>query len=350
MSDTGLKFPTATGDDHNQWSNPANAYANNGSAASESTVNQKQDWYNFSFGVPAGATIDGIEVKVEARDIYCDPNGADVELSWNGGASYTSSGKGFDGNCESWSVETLGGATDTWGRSWSDSDFSDANFRIRLSMTGYTGDGIDVDYIQVKVHYTPAPVQTKYSGLVTDTLNDAVAENKLTEEIDDSSIVPTVDHINVHGSDLDIYMSDALSGAEETTLDGVVAAHDGVADTYTSAGYGESDGESSTSSGSWQTKLSTDVDCDGITEYMMSWYGEIQSSNNTTNVKVRILLDDTTVVAETFSNPGENAYGSVSGFKKISPSSGTCNIKVQYCSDGGMTVKLRKARVDVRVF
>lgn len=62
--------------------------------------------------------------------------------------------------------------------------------------------------------------------------NGTVAPDVLTDQINDSSISSsTLDYINVRitGPDTcDIWFDAALSGADQTTLDGLVAAHDGV--------------------------------------------------------------------------------------------------------------------------
>ena len=53
-----------------------------------------------------------------------------IGLSWNGGTTYTAT---IPNSVETGkTVVTLGGQYDTWGRTWSPSDFSDANFRLKL--------------------------------------------------------------------------------------------------------------------------------------------------------------------------------------------------------------------------
>ncbi len=149
--DTGLKSPSATGEDHNQWSTPSSAYASNNDYAFEDTLNHKQDYYNFTFGIPSGATINGIEVKLEAKDQEIATGVIGVELSHNGGTTYTSSGKDTGTLTGSDAVYTLGGSSDTWGRSWSDTEFSNTNFRLRVNAdTLY----LWLDHVQAKVYYT----------------------------------------------------------------------------------------------------------------------------------------------------------------------------------------------------
>ena len=81
---------------------------------------------------------------------------------------------------------------------------------------------------------------TKYTKTIsTDFGSAATAPNKLTGEIDaNATITKTVDHINVNPGDAtdtcDIYMSDALTGAEETELGTVCTNHNGVETTIQS--------------------------------------------------------------------------------------------------------------------
>ena len=158
-SDTGFLSPSACDDDYSDWTNPTSAYSSNDVYATATGIDQYQDYYNFGFSIPSGATIDGIEISVEA---YCEDTEEasqrlGVELSWNGGSSYTSTS-----NTITWSWEegeysnVLGGSSDTWGRSWSDTEFSNTNFRIRLN-TIFETYTIYVDHIKIKVYYTEAP-------------------------------------------------------------------------------------------------------------------------------------------------------------------------------------------------
>ncbi len=180
LDDTGWKSPSATGDDYSQWTNASNAYASDNADAREDRSGQQQDWYNFAFGVPNGATIDGIEVRIEGNNQW-EANGVAVELSWDGGANYTSSGiQQIWPNSGSDSVQTISSSTELWGRTWSADDFSDSNFRIQLTKIG-SEDYYDfqVDHIEVRVHYTVstnnAPVITSNGGGATANIN--VAEN-----------------------------------------------------------------------------------------------------------------------------------------------------------------------------
>ena len=64
-ADTGLLSPTSTGEDFTAWSFGSRAYSSNDAYATSDTSLQRQDYYNFTFNIPANATIDGIEVQEE---------------------------------------------------------------------------------------------------------------------------------------------------------------------------------------------------------------------------------------------------------------------------------------------
>ena len=69
---------------------------------------------------------------------------------------------------------------------------------------------------------------TNYTySISTDFPNQIVATDRLTQEIQSSAIVIALDFINTNGDDCDIWFKDALSGGDETILDGLVAAHTG---------------------------------------------------------------------------------------------------------------------------
>jgi hypothetical protein len=158
VSDTGWKNPAATGETYNDWTNPTYAYTNNGiyaTSADESADNQ-QDFYNFGLAVHQDATIDGIEVSIKAKPVgYKNPNFR-VRLSYDGGSNWTTSY--YTGSYYSERYKSVGGSSDTWGRSWSPaplSEFDNTNFRVYVENTGDGGDAYACcDHIQVKVYYT----------------------------------------------------------------------------------------------------------------------------------------------------------------------------------------------------
>jgi len=69
---------------------------------------------------------------------------------------------------------------------------------------------------------------TKYTYSISqDFPNEAVATDRLTQEIQDSAIVIALDYINTDGDDCDIWFKDVLSGGDQSTLSTLVANHNG---------------------------------------------------------------------------------------------------------------------------
>ena len=69
---------------------------------------------------------------------------------------------------------------------------------------------------------------TKYTySISSDFPNQKVNSEKLTQQIEASAIATALDYVNTDGDECDIWFADALSGGDETLLDGIVASHDG---------------------------------------------------------------------------------------------------------------------------
>ena len=163
--DTGFLDPSAeaadTGGDGNGFeSNPTGAFADTGGIASNiNGTGDNHRYYNYGVSIPAGCSIAGIEVRLDWwLDNLGQTNSMDVELSWDGGTTWTAA--------KTDTVETttehttiLGGSADTWGRGWTAAELSDANFRARIT-SNCSGGGCNnrdffLDWVPVKVYYAP---------------------------------------------------------------------------------------------------------------------------------------------------------------------------------------------------
>ncbi len=163
---SGLKSPTATGSPNHQWTQPERAFSSDDGYATISGDNLSQDYAGFDLGVPDGVTVQGVEVRVEATySGFIFPATLEAELSWNGGGSYTATGYSVSIPNNANAVFVLGGRSDTWGRSWSASDFSDGDFRVRLTASlGALGDAVSIDHVQAGVFY-PDEGEQKIIGI-----------------------------------------------------------------------------------------------------------------------------------------------------------------------------------------
>jgi archaellum component FlaF (FlaF/FlaG flagellin family) len=133
---------------------PSKAFVNDAFFASDFNGEDDQHlYYNYGFSMFPDSAIYGIEVRLDWWLLtIAGENSLRVELSWNGGSSWTAA--------KTDAVETttehttvLGSSTDTWGRTWSASEFSDANFRVRVTAIRNGAQTFYLDWIPVNVYY-----------------------------------------------------------------------------------------------------------------------------------------------------------------------------------------------------
>jgi hypothetical protein len=135
---------------------------NGTSTSCGSTNKDRHTFRDYNISLPAGATITGIQVRLDA---WVDSTSSTstrqmcAELSWNGGASWTSA-KNTSNLSTSQATYTLGGSSDNWGRTWSASDTSNGNFRLRITnVANNNSRDFSLDWAAVNVHYTtPHPL------------------------------------------------------------------------------------------------------------------------------------------------------------------------------------------------
>ena len=113
-------------------------------------------YYNYNFNIPATAVIKGIQVRLDARaDATSGSPKICVQLSWDGGTTWTTA-KSTTNLSTTEATYTLGSIADTWGRTWSSGNFSNANFRIRvIDVASNTSRDFFLDYVAVNVTYQP---------------------------------------------------------------------------------------------------------------------------------------------------------------------------------------------------
>jgi len=172
---TGYRSATAqaavtssSGDNNGFQTSPANMLAddgafavdtNSGTSTSTSCTSTAKDRHvlsNFGFSIPAGSTIQGIEVKLNSKvDSTTGSPRFCVQLSWNGGSSWTTAlTSGTLSTAET--IYIVGGVTNTWGRTWTNNDFTNANFRVRLVMiASNTSRDFSLDWVGVQVRHSP---------------------------------------------------------------------------------------------------------------------------------------------------------------------------------------------------
>jgi hypothetical protein len=175
--DTGFLSPSAqapvtktAGDNNGYELNAANALAdggglaqdvNSGTNSNSSCTNNGKDkhtFYNYNVSLPGGATITGIEVRLDALVDSPASNAPAlcVQLSWDGGKTWTTA-KQTSTLTTSEASYFLGSPSDTWGRTWTLSALTNANFRLRVSDlasgSGANTRDFSLDWVAIRVTY-----------------------------------------------------------------------------------------------------------------------------------------------------------------------------------------------------
>jgi hypothetical protein len=148
--EVGSYIPGSTGTQYNEWTTGANAYLSNGAYATAGTDNLRQSYGTFNITIPAGNTITGIGVKLEAAASTATGT-IDVMLSWDGDTSVTSA-KRTTLLTTSDAIYTLGGQTDLWGTSWTPTYFTNGNLMVRV-IAHPDSNTVRIDAIQVHPYH-----------------------------------------------------------------------------------------------------------------------------------------------------------------------------------------------------
>ncbi len=160
MADTGFKTTGAVVS-AGSWVNMTTTRINtsdNSRASTTGTTFAVATLNNYTFGVPAGATIDGIEVNTEfSTSSAAQVATLQISLSWDNGTNYTATKSDTQTGSTADKNSTLGGSADTWGRSWSVSEFADGTFLVKVEgKSNAAGTSCRLDFLQIKVYYTAA--------------------------------------------------------------------------------------------------------------------------------------------------------------------------------------------------
>ncbi|MBC7169405.1 hypothetical protein H5T54_00515 [Candidatus Bipolaricaulota bacterium] len=149
--DTGWLSPSA---DEGQFVDGPGAHAPDGPFAVG--LDQVHRYGGFGIVVPVGSEIVGIEVLVRARRSPTRSGALAVELSGDGGMTWTTAGY-TTGRLHPvhWRDHVLGGSTDVWGRTWTPGELGGGLFWVRVRAQGYA----ELDWVAVRVHYREGIIQ-----------------------------------------------------------------------------------------------------------------------------------------------------------------------------------------------
>ena len=177
-ADTGFQAAGTGTESFSAWTNEANITASDDSRA---TCNGPTCTYilatNFGFSVPAGATIDGVEFKIEMNDGGGNFSDTPTYLVVGGAVQTGTTDQQYCDSACILGTDTVhtypqsGGSTDTWGNSLDAADVNASDFGVAFSFSKASAGTMGVDYIEGKVYYTeaagnPATVQIRTGSLI----------------------------------------------------------------------------------------------------------------------------------------------------------------------------------------
>lgn len=151
--------------------------------------------------------------------------------------------------------------------------------------------------------------------------------------------------------DINIEFSSSLTGGEQSSLDGVVAAHpnstvpapEGVGDEG-----GSSNSQSSTNSASYVQKFSYMTSVLPAGTYRVGFYLELGNTKKDRASECRVQVDDSITLAEaSFTSREDNAFNPVGGFLFVDLDEGSHMIDVDYRRIE-FTATIRNVNIEVR--
>lgn len=163
MANTGNTFPTSgttvargSGLD---WTNPGNVVSDNTTDATCAATDANGSDYlvakTFGFSIPAGATIKGVLVRVEASEHTSGTEPLRAQLQNESGTLFgsekTTSNEGsISGTTKA--VYTYGSTSDLWGATLTPAIVNDPDFGVRFYFS--TAHDIRIDYVTMAIQYT----------------------------------------------------------------------------------------------------------------------------------------------------------------------------------------------------
>jgi len=123
------------------WTNPDSVFVNDGSYATASANNSAEVWRSFGLqaGIPNDPTlvIDSVEVRLDNLSLTGSGTSTNcllkVETSWDGGGSWATAKTAGPLGTTSSTDYSVGSTVDLWNHTWVRGDFTNSNYRVRLT-------------------------------------------------------------------------------------------------------------------------------------------------------------------------------------------------------------------------
>ncbi len=124
-------------------------------AACDDPGKDRHLFWNYGVSIPAGSTIDGIVVRLDAlTDATGNAPAICAELSWDGGTTWTGA-QTTPVLSKLHATYLLGSPADTWGHVWTPAQLIDGNLVVRLTDIAIRTDRkFSLDWVAVDVTYT----------------------------------------------------------------------------------------------------------------------------------------------------------------------------------------------------
>ena len=142
------------------YTNLNNVLTDNSSAAQATSSGREEAdriKVSFSHSVPAGATIDGIEIKIRWRSDGGDYDQVLIQLEKTtvGVGANKSTGAAIPSTNQ---TITFGGAADLWSTTWTDSEVNASTFGVLISVEDSTSgaDSVNIEAVLSQINYTAA--------------------------------------------------------------------------------------------------------------------------------------------------------------------------------------------------
>lgn len=167
MASQGPNLPSAAVNDagvgSDSWSSLSSIYGLGSAFASGfiTLTTQYAKTTGYGFSIPSGATITGIEVKFVGRvSTSSGTSGGIIQTAKIvKGGTITGTAQDTDNNILSAVSDVtviLGGSSNLWGTTWTDSDINASNFGVAISINATGGKFMDCgcNSIEITVYYT----------------------------------------------------------------------------------------------------------------------------------------------------------------------------------------------------
>lgn len=189
------------------------------------------------------------------------------------------------------------------------------------------------------------------------TVAGVIAPAELHKDIVDSSINDVLVGVHTEGDTVKVEFETDLDGTEQTTLDGLVAAHTGETpeEPPPSDGinyqYSETETQGSTTATTWQEALSFETDPLSEGQYKIEWYAEVYQQYPGQAADIRVSVDGT-VIAQVRYYTGNQMYydyHAFSGIKRKSLLDGAHTLKIEVRNYGeyDLITYVRKRRIGI---